>query len=738
MKHRNPILWVALGLALLASPLLAQMQQQEPKKLTVEAIYRKLNFYRQLPSGLRWLPRSDRFSYLKRNEKNHSQELWVQEAKNGKEKPVVSSQALRYVREPGDTVQVSLFRYQWLPDESGLLLVSDGDLWLYRLKEKQLKPLTHTEASEEQVQLSPRGRFVSFVRDYNLYAIDLSTGQEIQLTSDGHKDLLNGKLDWVYQEELVGRGNFRGYFWSPDERHIAYLQFDESPVPQYPLVDWSPYHPDLEMMRYPKAGDPNPVVRLGVVDLQTRQTRWLANTGEDDSYIPRVYWLPDGHALAYIHLDRLQQHLAFRLVDLNSGQTRTLLSEQDDAWLNIGDFVYFFKKKPWFIWGSERTGFRHLYLYDTSGKLVRTLTSGDWMVDRLLKVDEKRGWVYYTSTQKDLRDRQAYRVGLQSGRIQMLTRLEGTHSPRFSESARYFVDYYSNTMKPITVSVHRADGKALRTLVETGASLATDYQLVEPEYGTFTGSDGTEFYYSLIKPADFDPSKKYPVLIYTYGGPHGQVVRKAFGGSLFLWHQLLAQQGFVVFSMDNRGAWGRGHNWEKVIYRHMGHQELADQLEGVRFLKSLPYVDPHRIGIWGWSYGGYMTLFALTHADVFRTGISVAPVSDWRNYDTIYTERYMGLPADNDKGYRDSSPTFAADSLSGKLLLVHGTYDDNVHLQNSIQMIDRLIDAGKQFRLMVYPGQRHGIAATSDRVHLFNMMLDFLNENLKGEGAVSE
>ncbi len=736
MKRRIVVLQFLLGLALLVWPS-AAWSQETPKKLTVEAIFRQLNVYRQLPSGLRWLPHSDRFSYLKRNANTHTQELWVQKAGNGKEELVVSSAALRYVHKPGDTVQVGMFNYQWLPDESGLVLVSDGDVWLYTLKEKTLKPLTQTEAREEQVQVSPGGHFVSFVRDYNLFAIDLSSGEELQLTLDGSKDLLNGKLDWVYQEELVGRGNFRGYFWSPDERHIAYLQFDETPVPQYPLVDWIPYHPELEMMRYPKAGDPNPVVRLGVVDLESRQTRWLFSTGDDDSYIPRLYWLPDGNRLAYMHLDRLQQHLDFQVVDLTTGQSRTLVSEQDDAWLNIGDFVYFFKKKPWFIWGSERTGFRHLYLYDVQGRLMRPLTQGQWMVDRLLKVDEKRGWVYYTSTQKDLRERQVYRVGVESGRIQLLTREEGTHSPRFSESARYFVDYYSNTLKPITVILYRDQGKVLRTLAETGTALA-DYQLVEPEYGTFTGSDGTEFYYSLIKPAHFDPSKKYPVLIYTYGGPHGQVVRKAFGGSRFLWHQLLAQEGYVIFSMDNRGAWGRGHAWEKVIYRHMGHQELADQLEGVRFLKSLPFVDSERIGIWGWSYGGYMTLFALTHADVFKTGISVAPVSDWRNYDTIYTERYMGLPADNSNGYRDSSPVFTADSLHGKLLLVHGTYDDNVHLQNSIQMIDRLVDAGKSFRLMMYPNQRHGIGATSDRMHLFNMMLDFLNERLKGNQSVSE
>ncbi len=720
--------WIISFLLILVTTSTGQQREQ----LTVEEIFTTLSreMYRNYPNRLKWLPASDRFSYIQRDRESGILQLVVHQANNGRENVVLTSDDLKFITDT-DTLDVSLLNYQWLPDESGLLLDSDADIWYYSLTNRRLVRLTDTPDKEEEIQISPDSRKVAFVRNFNLYVIDLESREEQQLTFDGHKDLLNGKLDWVYQEELVGRGIFRGYWWAPNGQFIAYLQFDETPVPQYPLVDWMPYHPTLELMRYPKAGDPNPIVKLGVVSLSTAQTVWI-DTGENtDIYLPRVYWLPSSDGLAFMRLDRYQRHLEFLFADIQTGKSRVVLEERDPYFINVGDFVHFFRKSQRLIWGSERTGYRHLYVYDYNGNLIRTLTSGKWMVTHFLGVDKDEKWVYFTATEKDLRERHLYRVRTNGKDFKRLTRKEGTHRISLSFSGNYFVDTYSHLLTPFEVFVYKNNGKQLRLFAASEVDLAARYHIRLPEFFTFEGDNGITYYASMIKPPDFDPSRTYPVLVYVYGGPHAQVIRKVFGGTRFLWHLMLAQRGYIVFSMDNRGSWGRGHDWEKVVYEQLGKYELEDQLRGVAYLKTLPYVDPERIGIWGWSYGGYMTLYALTRSRVFKAGISVAPVTDWRDYDTIYTERYMNLPQENPEGYRNSSPVFFADSLSGKLLLIHGTGDDNVHFQNSIHMVDRLIDAGKQFDFMVYPQQMHGIRSTSDRIHLFNMMTDFLEEHLK-------
>ena len=730
------VVTLAALLAFSSVPARAQEHPQERKALTVDAIYGPLmgRLFKDYPSGLRWLPKSDRFSFIKRNGKNGTAVLVVENARNGKQKTILSSKELTYITDAKDTLRIPLSSYRWLPDESGLLFTFEGDIWLYSLKQKHLRRLTRTEAPEEEIQIAPNSRLISFVRNNDLYVLNLQSGLETRLTTDGSETILNGKLDWVYQEELVGRGIFRGHWWSPDSRHIAYLQFDESNVPQYPLVDWMPYHPTVEMMHYPKAGDPNPVVKLGVVSVESPKTIWMDTGDNPDVYIPRVYWLPNSKQVAFMRLDRLQQHLEFFFADISTGNARKVLEEKDPYFINVGDFVYFFKKKNQFIWGSETTGYRHLYIYDYQGKLVKQLTHGEWLVDAFLGVDRSEKWVYFTATEKSIVERHLYRVKTNGSGFKRLSRQEGTHSIRLSPSGSYYIDNYSNLLTPYLLTVHKTNGKKLRELARCRVDLAKEFNIRLPEIFTFKGeTTGLTYYASMIKPPHFNPRKKYPVLIYVYGGPHAQVIRNAFGYTRYLWHLMMAQKGFIVFSMDNRGSWGRGHDWEKQVYRQLGKLELMDQLEGVAYLKKQPYVDANRIGIWGWSYGGYMTLYALTHADVFRTGVSVAPVTDWRDYDTIYTERYMGLPQENEEGYRNSSPVFFADSLKGMLYLIHGTGDDNVHFQNSVQMADALIDAGKMFHFMMYPQQKHGIAARADRIHLFKLITHFLEEHLKGE-----
>jgi len=699
----------------------------EFKELTVEDIYYRLNFRAGFPLALKWLPGGEKYSYVAYDSTNGEEQLRVVDVRSGKEKTVLSGSEVTFTNREGETEQISLRRYQWLESENGLLFIHRGDLFFYDLKRKKFSRLTDTEDIKKNVTLSPDNKWVSFVRGNNIFALKIKSKMEKQLTFDGSETLLNGKKDWVYQEELGKRGDFLGYWWSPDSRHIAYYQIDDGPVPEYPLVDYNLLHPSVEFMRYPKAGDPNPVVKIGVLNVETGDNHWLNLSKDPDVYFPRVYWLPDGQRLAVMRMDRHQQKLDFLFVNIKTGQYRTVLSERDPFWINIDDFVYFFKKKNWFLWGSEKSGFRHLYLYDYQGNQLRQLTAGDWAVTSFEGVDEKRGLVYFIGTEKDLLERHLYRVDIKAKKQQRLTNGEGVHRPLLAPGRKYYWDYYSDPETPLRLSLYRADGKLLRILAGKTHSQLAEYRLPKPEFFTISGDNGLTYYASMIKPSDFDPGKKYPVLIYVYGGPHSQVVIKRYPN---LWHQLMAQKGYIVFSLDNRGTANRGRKWETAIYKRLGKVELEDQLRGVEYLKTLPYVDADRIGIWGWSYGGYMVLYALTHSDVFKAGAAVAPVTSWRYYDSIYTERYMGLPPENEAGYLASSPMETADSLKGKLFIVHGLSDDNVHFQNTVQFIDRLIKAGIEFRMMAYPSQGHSILSTADRVHLYRALTEFFLEKL--------
>ena len=701
---------------------------EEPsfKKLTVEDIYLNLNLYQKLPRALKWLPKGKQLSYVKISPENGEQQLWIMDAKSRIARSILSNKQLQVI-EGKDTLQISLMRYSWFPGEDGLLLQDLNDLFYYSFDRNKIVRLTRTPETEENVSISPDGRKVAFVRNNNLYIVNVPSGQEKQLTFDGEEHLLNGKKDWVYQEELGSRGDFKGYWWSPDSRKIAYYQMDDRPVPEYPLVDFSQLHPVVTMERYPKAGEPNPIVKVGVVNVETAKTVWL-NLGDDtDVYFPRVYWVPGTGEVAVMRLDRHQQHLDFLFCNPTSGESRVVLSESDPHWINIEDFVYFFKKKNWFLWGSERSGYRHLYLYDLQGNLIRQLTEGDWAVTSLEGVDERKGYAYFVGTKDGLLERHLYRVGLDSRKIKRLTREEGVHSVRVAPEGRYFIDYFSAPLTPVRVTLYRADGKRIKVLEKNEHPELAEYQLSNPEFLTITGKAGLEYHAMMIKPPHFDPTRKYPVLIHVYGGPHSQLVIKRFTN---LWHQMMAQKGYIVFTLDNRGTANRGRDWETAIYKHFGKLELEDQLVGVKYLKSLPYVDSTRIGIWGWSFGGYMTLYAMTHSREFKAGVAVAPVTDWRYYDTIYTERYMALPEENADGYYQSSPINFADSLHGALLIAHGTVDDNVHFQNTVEFIDRLVDAGKLYQLLIYPGKEHSIRGQEARIHLFRSITEFLLKNL--------
>ncbi|MGA7624599.1 MAG: S9 family peptidase, partial [Candidatus Acidiferrales bacterium] len=687
---------------------------QKGKDLTIERLFTPPFLFGRLTQGIEWAPDGKQFSYLDRkgNGKEAAIELWTMNATTGERKILVDAETLKKVMQPdkAKTTQstglgrVQADNYLWAPDGSSLLFTGSNSLVLLDLKSMTPKPVLTSDQEIEDPKFSPDGKWISFSRNANLFVVNIATGGIKTLTAGGSEEVLKGKLDWVYPEELDTR---TAYWWSPDSSKIAYYEMDERPVTRYPIMDMSSPTGGTEYTRYPQAGEANPIVRVGIVAViagnAIPDTQWMDTGKNNEVYLARVNWLPDSRSVAIQRLNRAQNQLDLLFCDVTTGASKTILSDTDKYWINISDDLYFFSDNKRFLWSSERTGYRHFYLYDNSGKQLAQLTSGAWAISDLggfgpgapnrPAVDETHGYIYFTSNKDDLREAQLYRVALSDQSLTRITKDSGTHLANVAPGAASFVDSYSNTAAPPRQDLYRIDGSQVATINEDRVSELADYRLSSIEFVEVTADDGTKLNASIIKPPDFDPTKKYPVLISVYGGPHVQVVRNVWGGEMYLWHEIIAEKGYIIFSLDNRGSWGRGHAFETGIYHHLGKIELQDQLAGVKYLEALGYVDPTRIGITGGSYGGYMTLEALFNAaDVFKAGISNAAVTDWKLYDTIYTERYMGKPQDNPEGYKDSSPVNQAANLKGKLMLVHGTGDDNVHFANSVELLNELID----------------------------------------------
>jgi len=457
---------------------------------------------------------------------------------------------------------------------------------------------------------------------------------------------------------------------------------------------------------------------------------WADTDTSDDSYIARVYWLGDSRGVAIEKINRAQDDLALMFAEARSGKLEEVVRETDPAWVDVTYLKYYYEKKRQFLWGSARGGRSHLYLYNPDGSLIRQVTNGDWDVTDLEGVNEGKGMIYFTANEGDLLQRHLYEISEKGEKLRRISSDEGTHDVTLSPDNKYYLDRYSSHLRPTRVTVYDIKG---REQFVVGDQLGDELKRIDfatPEFFTID-ADGETFHCMMTKPLDFDPTEKYPVIVYTYGGPGSQSVRKAWSRSQ-LWHSMMAQKGYIVFTLDNRGTFGRGRDWETVVLKRLGHYELVDQVAGVEYLKSQPYVDADNIGIWGWSYGGYLTLMAMFKAgDVFKAGTSVAPVSDWRLYDSIYTERYMKRPIDNEEGYHEGAPVSFVDDFEGHLLLMHGDADDNVHVQNSIRAVRSLIDAGKDFDLMLYPQRFHGISGTADRMHLYRKMTSFFDRHLK-------
>ena len=629
------------------------------------------------------------------------------------------------------------------PNWTGALLTIDADLYSYSFGAGEATRLT-TEAGEEEVaSFSPNGRLVAFVRNGNLFVVDPAAPQERALTTDGGREILNGRLDWVYEEELYGRGNDRSYWWSPDSTALAFLQLNEKPVPEFTVVDDLPYYPNLETWDYPKAGDPNPTARLGIVSASGGPLTW-ADTSKYaaiDFLIVNVAWHPDSRSVFYQIQNREQSWLDLTAADRAAGSSRTVLRETSKTWVNCGnlgcqddDANPIWLRDGSFLWFSERSGWRHLYRYQEDGTLVRPVTSGRWEVRVVHGVDEPRGWIYFSGTERSPIGQDVYRIKLDGTGLQRLSSADGLHAANFSTAFSYYIDRWSDVRTPPQTRLHQADGRQLRVLDENRVAALSDYRLSTPEFLQVKARDGFVMEAMMIKPPDFDPRRKYPVYQFVYGGPHLQTVFNRWSPEhMFL--QLLAQQGIIVWECDNRTASGKGAESTWPVFRRFGESELRDLEDGLSWLRQQPYVDGARIGIHGWSYGGFLTAYALTHSTLFTMGIAGGTVSDWRNYDTIYTERYLQTPQSNPEGYRESSPRFFADSLHGRLMLIHGMIDDNVHVQNTLQLAYELQRANKPFELMLYPRSRHGITDPQLVYHMRTNMLRFILDNLRPSAA---
>ncbi len=632
--------------------------------------------------------------------------------------------------------------YQFSSDEKKILIKSDVEqIWrrstrenyfVYDLETGETQKLTESDQKQQYAQLSPSGNKAAFVQDNNLYLVDLETGQEKAITEDGKfNHIINGATDWVYEEEF---GIAKAWYWSPDGDKIAFYRFDESHVKEFFMTDWGELYPGLTRFKYPKAGEENAVVKIGVYDLESEKTTWMDVGSENDQYIPRINWTKDPEVLAIRRMNRLQNKQDLMLADVNTGDTEIIKTETSDAWVDVNDDLKFLENGEQFIYVSEESGYNHIYLYDMSGEKIRQITKGNWEVTNYLGYDKSSNKIYYVSTEESPLQRHLYSINIDGSGKKKLSDGESWNSVNMSRDYEYYIKTTSSPVNPPTYTLHEGDGTQVRMLEENEVldQRLSEYAMPSKDYIEIPLEQAALNGY-IMKPSDFDPDKKYPTLFYVYGGPGSQTVTKSFSsGQRAMWHKYIAEQGYIVISVDNRGTGARGRDFEKQIYKKLGQYEVVDQIDAANYLtETYDFIDEDRLGIWGWSYGGYMSSLVLAQAnDLFDTAIAVAPVTNWKYYDTIYTERFMQTPQENPKGYKKGSPITYADQIEGNYLLVHGTGDDNVHFQNSVELVNELVAEGVQFESMYYPNRSHAIYGGNTRTHLYKMMSNFILENL--------
>ena len=738
--------------ALFALMTVATALPAHAEKLTLEAITGSAPLSGPTLTKPQIAPDGTRVTFLRGKDRDRNRlDLWEYDIASGQTRLLVDSSVVL----PGEEVLSDeekarrerqriaalsgIVDYQWSPDGKALLFPLGGELYFYDLTKSgrdAVRKLTNGGGFATDPKISPKGGFVSFIRDRNLWAIDLTSGEEVQLTRDGSDTIGNGVAEFVADEEM---DRHTGYWWAPDDAAIAFARIDETPVPVQKRYEVYPDRTEVVEQRYPAAGDHNVRVQLGVIAPKTgARPQWIDLGKDPDIYLARVDWR-DPQRLTFQRQSRDQKKLELIETTLTNGTQRMLVTETSTTWVPLHNDLRFLKDGR-FLWSSERSGFEHLYIASEDGSTLTALTQGEWVVDGLLAIDETAGLAYVSGTRDGATEAHVYAVPLSGGEPRRLTQAPGMHAATFARNASVFVDSWSSDTTLPQIELFKADGTKLATLLVNDVSDATHpyakYRAAHQPtaYGTLTAADGTTpLHYSLIKPAGFDPKKQYPVVVFVYGGPAAQTVTRAWPGrSDSFFNQYLAQQGYVVFSLDNRGTPRRGAAFGGALYGKQGTVEVDDQLRGVAWLKSQAFVDPARIGVYGWSNGGYMTLMLLAkHSEAYACGVAGAPVTDWALYDTHYTERYMDLPKANEAGYREASVFTHVDGIgAGKLLLIHGMADDNVLFTNSTKLMSELQKRGTPFELMTYPGAKHGLRG-SDLLHRYRLTEDFLGRCLK-------
>ncbi|MBQ4833902.1 S9 family peptidase [Pseudoalteromonas sp. MMG010] len=728
----------------LSLPLIFATANAVATPLTLERIFDDPSLAGKSPVQLKFSPDGSRVTYLQGKADDYNRyDLWEYNLKDKSNRILVDSAKLfsgpenlsdeeKARRERQRIFGKGILEYKWSKDGQALLFPLNGDLYYYALSSGKSKKLTNTEAFETDARFSPKGNFVSFIREQNLYALNLASGEEIQLSKDGGGVIKNGMAEFVAQEEM---SRMTGYWWANDESKIAFTRVDESPVKEAIRNEIYADEVKLFNQRYPFTGTDNVKIKLGVVTLNNQHIDWVDLGANEDIYIARAKWLNDSKTLSYQWQNRSQQKLELRFYDSAKKSQKVALTETSKTWINLHFDLKFLTDNKHFVWASERDGFKHLYLYRNNGELVRQITAGDWVVDSLKGVDENKGLIYFSGRKDTPLESHLYTTTLfKKGDIKRITEQGQYHNIVLAKDNKTFIDTSSSVNKPNSAALRKVNGEFITWLEENKLDSKHPLSpfladLAEPEYGTIKADDGQIMHYRLFKPTNVNDGKKHPVLVNVYGGPHAQRVTNSWR-SKNLYFQYMAQQGYVIFQLDNRGSYNRGKKFEDAIYKHLGVVEVADQIKGVEFLRTLDYVDPQRIGIYGHSYGGYMALMTMFKAgDYFQAGVSGAPVTDWALYDTHYTERYLSHPKTNAKGYQDSAVFPYAKGLKGPLMIYHGMADDNVLFTHATKLFKQLQDNEQQFEMMTYPGSKHSLRGKRVQTHLHKTITNFFNRH---------
>lgn len=712
----------------------------QKKELTNELIWGRPNFTAKAITGLRSMKDGKRYSSFWVDPNTKEKYILAYEYASGKVSDTILKSSELKLMIPNDITKIEMENYEFSDDETKILISNNSES-IYRHSTKELNYIFDRKTRKLQnlsdygkqmfASFSPDGSKVAFVRDNNIFIRNVETREETKITDDGEwEHLINGWCDWVYEEEFSFAKAFQ---WSPDGNHIAYYKFDEGRVKRFNMAMYGELYPKDYQYKYPKAGEQNSIVTINIYNLPNGNTINVDLGTETDQYIPRIKWTADPNKLCVLRMNRLQNKLDYLIAEAKTGKTSVLLTESSNTYVDITDDFYFLKDNKSFVMVSEKDGYNHFYLYDLKGKLIRKITNGNWEVTSVYGFDPMQKTIYFQAAMVNPMQREIYKVTIDGKGLKKISSKVGTNVAYFSNGCAYYINYYSNANTPNFITLHDKDGKELRVLEDNKKLLEklAEYNLTKKEFFSLTTAEGVQLNAWMMKPSNFDATKKYPVYMFLYGGPGSQQVLDSWGGANYMWYQMLTQKGYIVVCVDNRGTGGRGAEFKKMTYLQLGKYETIDQIESAKWLAKQSYVDGSRIGIQGWSFGGYMSSLCITKgADVFKMAIAVAPVTNWKYYDSIYTERYLRTPKENKSGYEDNSPINFVNQMKGKYLIVHGTADDNVHFQNSVDMIDAMVKANKKFESAYYPNKNHGISGGTTRLHLYSKMTDFILSNL--------